>query len=116
MTQSLLKMINESGKLHMVPALVNEDYVIRFAVCAENATEENITFAWGVISTAAMDLMSSKSELEKTKKYDRMETGELSETESEDEVRLTFSHTYTLSEASAADDFLKHYGKWRNCS
>ena len=79
-------MVNESGKLHMVPALVNENYVIRFAVCAENATEEHITFAWSVISSSAIDLMCSKHELERTKKYERMETGELSETESEDEV------------------------------
>ena len=86
LTQRLLKNINESGKLHMVPALVNENFVIRFAVCAENADVKDITYAWKVITEAASDLMSSKSELEKTKDYERMENCELSETESEDEV------------------------------
>lgn len=86
MTQKLLKDINESRKLHMVPALVNENFVIRFAVCAENADVKDITYAWKVITEAASHLMSSKSELEKTKGYEKMESCELSETESEDEV------------------------------
>ena len=40
--QLLLSTINSSGKLHMVPASVNDKYVIRFCVCAQNATEEDI--------------------------------------------------------------------------
>ena len=40
--QVLLSTINSSGKLHMVPASVNDNYVIRFCVCAQNATEEDI--------------------------------------------------------------------------
>lgn len=70
----------------MVPALVNENFVIRFAICAENADVKDITYAWQVITEAAINLMSSKSELEKTKCYEKMEHCELSETESEDEV------------------------------
>ena len=70
----------------MVPALVNEYYVIRFAVCAETATDDDIKYAWHEIANAAEDLMSSKCELEKTKVFDKIELCELSETESEDEV------------------------------
>lgn len=40
--QKLLSSINESGKLHMVPASVNDTYVIRFCVCAQNATDDDI--------------------------------------------------------------------------
>jgi hypothetical protein len=40
--QKLLSTINASGKLHMVPASVNEKYVIRFCVCAQNASDEDI--------------------------------------------------------------------------
>ena len=87
LTQKLLKMINESGKLHMVPALVNENYVIRFAVCAENADEKDILYAWKVVAEMAEKLMTSKHDLEKMGVCENMETnGELSETESEDEV------------------------------
>lgn len=70
----------------MVPALVNENYVIRFAICAENASEDDIKYAWNIISDAAENLMSSKSELEKSKVHGRNDICELSETESEDEV------------------------------
>ena len=79
-------MINESGKLHMVPALVNENYVIRFAVCAENADEKDILYAWKVTAEMSEKLMTSKNNLEKTSAYENMDTNELSETESEDEV------------------------------
>lgn len=42
MNKKLLETINESGKLHMVPALVHDKYVIRFCVVSEHATEEDI--------------------------------------------------------------------------
>lgn len=42
LNEKLLSNINESGKLHMVPARVNDKYVIRFCVTAQNATEEEI--------------------------------------------------------------------------
>ena len=42
LNQKLLTTINASGKLHMVPANVNEYFVIRFCVCAQNATSEDI--------------------------------------------------------------------------
>ncbi|XP_052760569.1 aromatic-L-amino-acid decarboxylase-like [Mya arenaria] len=86
LTQRLLKKINSSHQLHMVPALVNENFVIRFAICAENADEKDISFAWKVITEAAECLMSSKSELERPGGLERIETLEMSETESEDEV------------------------------
>ncbi len=42
LNQKLLYTINASGKLHMVPANVNEKYVIRFCVCAQHAVDEDI--------------------------------------------------------------------------
>lgn len=53
----LLRAINMSGKIHMVPALISEDYVIRFAVCAQRATDEDINFAWNVIAEMATDVL-----------------------------------------------------------
>ena len=42
LNQKLLTTINASGKLHMVPANVNDYFVIRFCVCAQNATSSDI--------------------------------------------------------------------------
>jgi tyrosine decarboxylase len=42
LNQKLLSEINASGKLHMVPASVNDKYVIRFCVTAQHATEQDI--------------------------------------------------------------------------
>lgn len=42
LNEKLLSTINASAKLHMVPASVNDKYVIRFCAVAQNATEEDI--------------------------------------------------------------------------
>lgn len=42
LNEKLLSIINGSGKLHMVPASVNEKYVIRFCAVAQSANEEDI--------------------------------------------------------------------------
>ncbi|KAJ8941390.1 hypothetical protein NQ318_011827 [Aromia moschata] len=42
LNERLLSSINASGKLHMVPANVNDKYVIRFCVVAANAEESDI--------------------------------------------------------------------------
>ena len=42
LNQKLLSIINASGKLHMVPASLNDKYVIRFCVCRENATDSDM--------------------------------------------------------------------------
>jgi len=47
-----------SGKIHMVPALINDDYVIRFAVCAHHAVDDDVAFAWSVISEMATDVLA----------------------------------------------------------
>jgi len=48
MTQMLLRAINISGKLHMVPAILGEDYIIRFAVCSARACDADMLHAWQV--------------------------------------------------------------------
>ncbi|KAK9873184.1 hypothetical protein WA026_021417 [Henosepilachna vigintioctopunctata] len=59
LNEKLLSNINESGKLHMVPASVKERYFIRFCVVAQHATEEDIHYAWEVITDFATDLLDS---------------------------------------------------------
>lgn len=42
LNKKLLESINDSGKLHMVPAMVHDKFVIRFCVVAQHATEADI--------------------------------------------------------------------------
>ncbi|PNF27919.1 Tyrosine decarboxylase [Cryptotermes secundus] len=59
LNQKLLSNINASGKIHMVPASVNEKYVIRFCAVVQNATEEQIDYAWDVITEFATELLDT---------------------------------------------------------
>jgi len=77
----LLRAINMSGKIHMVPALINDDYVIRFAVCAQHAVDDDVAFAWNVISEMATDVLAmcdTNKETETLKEFHRIESLEVS--------------------------------------
>ncbi|XP_057379069.1 tyrosine decarboxylase-like [Daphnia carinata] len=64
--QKLLANINASGKLHMVPACIHGRFVIRFCVCAQDAKDSDIEYAWKVISDFATDLLDGRSEDKKS--------------------------------------------------
>ena len=71
-----------SSKLHMVPALINEDYIIRFAVCAQNANDDDVYYAWNVISEMASDVIAacdSNKENEALKEIQRIESLDIGE-------------------------------------
>ncbi|XP_014291341.1 aromatic-L-amino-acid decarboxylase [Halyomorpha halys] len=57
LNEKLLSNINASGKLHMVPANVNDRYIIRFCPTAQNATIEDVEYAWNIIAEFATDLL-----------------------------------------------------------
>nr|CAH7733330.1 unnamed protein product [Callosobruchus chinensis] len=57
--QNLLATINASGKLHMIPSMVRDKYIIRFCVTAENAVQEDVEHAWKVIAEHASELLGS---------------------------------------------------------
>ncbi|XP_048760372.1 aromatic-L-amino-acid decarboxylase-like [Ostrea edulis] len=84
LTAKLLHMINESGKLHMVPALLNEVYVIRFAICAQNAKEDDIEFAWKVVSTEASSLLMEREYIENGINFEKVEVAEQKNTDIDD--------------------------------
>ncbi|XP_059179396.1 aromatic-L-amino-acid decarboxylase-like isoform X2 [Physella acuta] len=67
LTQRLLKTINDSGKLHMVPALLNEHYIIRFALCTEYACDDDITYAWHVITSTVDELLHERQRCDSNK-------------------------------------------------
>lgn len=55
--QNLLTKLNSSGRIHMVPASLNERFVIRFCVCAEHASDRDILVAYDIIKQCAMTLL-----------------------------------------------------------
>jgi hypothetical protein len=57
LNQKLLSTINASGKIHMVPASLNDKYVIRFCVCRETAKDADMEYAWKLIAQFAGDVM-----------------------------------------------------------
>lgn len=65
LSQNLLFLLNDSGKIHMVPAVLDEKYVIRFCVNAKNATNDDMFTAWELIRTNA-DIVLKQEELENT--------------------------------------------------
>jgi len=87
----LLRAINMSGKIHMVPALINDDYVIRFAICAQNAVDDDVIFAWNVIAEMATDVLAmcdTNKETETLKEFHRIESLEVS-------IAVKLTHNYT---------------------
>ncbi|EDW01993.1 tyrosine decarboxylase [Drosophila grimshawi] len=71
LNEKLLSTINESGKLHMVPASVNERYIIRFCAVAQNATAEDIDYAWDIIVDFANELLEKEQHDEITEIINR---------------------------------------------
>ena len=63
MTQCLMRTVNESGKLHMTPALLNETYIMRWCACAEWLTDDDVFVAWNVIQAAADDIIRTRNKL-----------------------------------------------------
>lgn len=53
MTETLLKRLNKSGKVHMVPASLKGKYVIRFTVTSQYTTDQDIERDWKIISDTA---------------------------------------------------------------
>lgn len=51
--QTLLKEINNEGLIYMVPAIINDVYFLRFAVCAASTEYKHIEFAWKTIKKHA---------------------------------------------------------------
>jgi len=61
LNRKLLDTINDSGRLHMVPTNMKGEYVIRFALCAENACEDDVHAAWSIIQEVATNVLSAES-------------------------------------------------------
>ncbi|ESN98404.1 hypothetical protein HELRODRAFT_84403 [Helobdella robusta] len=58
LTEKLLSSLNSSGKMHLVPAAVNDDYIIRFAVCFQKINEDHIRKSWEIIRDTATKILN----------------------------------------------------------
>merc|ERR1712035_28411 len=65
LNRKLLDTINDSGRLHMVPTNMKGEYVIRFALCAEKACEDDVDAAWDIIKEYADNLVPRESSCSK---------------------------------------------------
>ena len=76
LSQNLLFVLNDSGKIHMVPSMLDDKYVIRFCVNAKNANDDDMECAWELIKTCA-DTILKQSEAEAKKKKKSEEESKL---------------------------------------
>ncbi|XP_020645800.3 histidine decarboxylase [Pogona vitticeps] len=60
MTEKILKDLNKSGKIFVIPATVREKYIIRFAVTSQFTTQEDIRRDWSLIQQCAANVANSQ--------------------------------------------------------
>jgi len=58
--KELLGMINDDGRIHLIPSECKGVYFLRFAVCATRTEPEDVMFAWSVIGELAEKLLHSR--------------------------------------------------------
>ncbi|KAJ8311366.1 hypothetical protein KUTeg_010721 [Tegillarca granosa] len=64
LTEMLLKRLNKSGKLHMVPAALKGKYVIRFTVTSQYTNKSDIERDWKIISNMATTILKDEEYIE----------------------------------------------------
>uniref|UniRef100_A0A0L8HTU6 Histidine decarboxylase n=2 Tax=Octopus bimaculoides TaxID=37653 RepID=A0A0L8HTU6_OCTBM len=72
LTELLLKLLNKSGKLHMVPASFKGKYVIRFTVTSQYTTEEDIRSDFKTIQDTSSVVLRDLSLLMNKTKEDEL--------------------------------------------
>ncbi|CAF2751870.1 unnamed protein product [Rotaria sp. Silwood2] len=53
LTEKLLSSLNDSGQIHVIPSMLNDILIIRFVVCAKDASENDMHVAFQIIQTCA---------------------------------------------------------------
>ena len=60
-TERLLDEILKDGRIYLIPAFVRNVYYLRFAICAERTTSEDIKYSFGVIKDCTDRLLKKYS-------------------------------------------------------
>lgn len=58
-TEHLLKELNKDGRLHVVPAKINNIYIIRFTVTSFYTTEDDIKRDWEIIKSISRQILNT---------------------------------------------------------
>ncbi|XP_028562077.2 histidine decarboxylase [Podarcis muralis] len=58
MTEKVLKDLNKSGKLFVIPATVHDKFIIRFTVTSQFTTREDIRRDWALVQEAALQVLN----------------------------------------------------------
>ncbi|KAG7476044.1 aromatic-L-amino-acid decarboxylase [Solea senegalensis] len=62
LSENLLKKINQSREIHLVPCQLSGRFVLRFAVCARTAESRHIQEAWRHITQLTLDVFQESSD------------------------------------------------------
>ncbi len=57
-TEQLLKQLNKDGRIHLVPAKVKNNYIIRFTVTSYYTTEDDIKRDWRIIQSTSSAILT----------------------------------------------------------
>ncbi|XP_029445586.1 aromatic-L-amino-acid decarboxylase [Rhinatrema bivittatum] len=57
LSEALLKNVNDSRKIHLVPSHLGETFVLRFVICARTTESSHVRNAWDHITKAAANLV-----------------------------------------------------------
>ncbi|CAF1461782.1 unnamed protein product [Adineta steineri] len=60
LNERLLKALNDDKRIYLVPSMVKQKFILRFAICSWLTEEKHIEFAWNVIDQVATKLLLSK--------------------------------------------------------
>ncbi len=63
LTEILLKRLNQSGKLHCVPASIKGKYIIRYTVTSTHTVESDLERDWTIIQDIAQRIINEKLDL-----------------------------------------------------
>lgn len=81
MTQELLRRLTRSGTMYLIPASINNKYIIRFTVTSQFTTPEDILRDWSTISKTTSTLLAETQPLAEAEQPKLSGTNEVSESE-----------------------------------
>lgn len=63
MTEKVLKDLNKSGRLFLIPAMIRDKFIIRFTVTSQFTTQKDILRDWALIQRAAVQVFALRRTL-----------------------------------------------------
>lgn len=61
LNETLLKRINGTGNIHLVPSKINDMYFLRLAVCSRFSESKDIQYSWKEIKLRVNEVLEEQS-------------------------------------------------------